>query len=649
MAKKQFDFSGWATAYGIKCSDGRVIINDAFKENDGTTVPLVWMHEHSDVSNVLGHALLEHNEKKGMYAYCSFNNTDSGKHAKELVKNGDVVALSIYANKLVQKGNDVTHGSIREVSLVLSGANPGAYIDNVIVHGELSTEEATIFSGKDELVVVIHSEPNQEPPVPEPNQEPPVPEPNQEPPVPEPNQEPPVPEPNPNNAIKHSEGEETIQEIFDTFNEKQKNLVYIMLGLVTDEVQHSESEDSKKIESAETNKKSEGSKETLKDVYDTLSDKQRTVLHIMIAEALDNESNKEENNNIMKQNAFENENENGTVTELSHSDMVAIMADAKKSGSLKDAVESACLKHGITDISVLFPDAKALSGMPKVVDVNTDWVSVVMDGVKHSPFSRVKSSYFDLTQEEARARGYVKGNKKAEEVIAAFKRTTDPQTLYKLQKFDRDDMLDITDFDVVSWIKVEMKDKLKAEIARAVLFGDGRSSASQDKVDPLHIRPVVSDSATYTVKVDVAGTTASEIGENLIENAVVGQLEYRGSGNITMFIRDDIFTRQLLLKDTNKHRLYKSAAELATAMNVNRVVKVPASVMGSVYALALDLSDYNIGADKGGAVTMFEDFDIDYNKQAYLVETRCSGANVTPYSALVFSAPASPSGDSSAQ
>ena len=633
MNKKIYDFSGWATVHGVKCSDGRIIQKDAFKENDGKIVPLVWNHDHNEASNVLGHALLE-TKDKGVYAYCSFNDTDTGKHAKELVKHGDICALSIYANKLIQKGPDVTHGMIREVSLVLAGANPGAYIDNVMTHGAVSDEEAHIFNSEEEIEIMIQAESEEETPVEN------KPDENQNVEIEKKVETEPIPTDKTlefTKEVQHSESEETIQMVFDTLSEKQKNVVYIMLGRLFEE------EGSVPEQVAEVQHK-DGESETLQDVFDTLSEKQKRIVFVMIAEALNQKSNKEDKKEVMKQNAFEKQ-EVQEVT-LTHSDLVAVIGEAKKGSSLRDTLNDACLSHGITNMDFLFPDAKAVPGFPKVVDENNDWVSVVMAGIKHTPFSRIKSTYFDITGEDARALGYAKGDKKVEEVIVAAKRTTDPQTIYKLQKFDRDDVVDVTDFDVVSWIKAEMRGKLEAELARAILFGDGRSAVHQNKIDPLHIRPVLGDSEVYSIHVGVSGVTAAEIGEALIDQMVVAQLDYKGSGSITAFIRNDIVTRMLLLKDLNKHRLYKSVAELATAMNVTRIVKVPASVMGSCYAVALDLSDYNVGADKGGAVSLFDDFDINYNKMEYLIETRCSGANVTPYSALVF-VPALPGASSS--
>lgn len=635
MTKKDYDFSGWATVHGVKCSDGRIIHKDAFKDNDGKTVPLVWNHDHNEASNVLGHASLE-NKEKGVYAFCSFNDTEQGKHAKELVKHGDICSLSIYANKLVQKGSDVMHGMIREVSLVLAGANPGAYIDNVILHGSVSDEEAHIFNSEEEIEIILHNESSEK--------------------VLQENDKSEIEKDDPakedkkveekkmldEKEIKHkAEGEETVQDIFNSLNEKQKNLVYIILAKVSED--EDESDPKKVVEEvqhAETPAGEAGKEETLQDIFNSLNEKQKTMLYIMISEVLDQKSNKEDNKEIMKQNAFENEKEKKEEEmTLTHSDLLDVIATAKKGSSLRDAFNEACISHGVTNIDLLFPDNKAVPGSPKVVDENNDWVAVVMGGVKHTPFSRIKSTYFDITGEDARALGYVKGEKKVEEVIIAAKRTTDPQTVYKLQKFDRDDIVDVVDFDVIAWIKNEMRAKLEVELARAILFGDGRSAVSHNKIDPLHIRNVLSDSDVYSIPVAVSGTTSEQIAESLIDQMVIGQLNYKGSGNITAFVRDDLVTRMLLLKDLNKHRLYKSIAELATAMNVSRVVKVPASIMGSsCYAIALDLSDYNVGADRGGAVSMFDDFDINYNKMEYLIETRCSGANVTPYSAMVFSA-----------
>ena len=541
MEKTKYDFTGWATVAGVKCSDGRIIHKDAFKENDGTTVPFIWNHDHDKADNVAGHAYLE-NKEKGIYAYVSLNDTAIGKNVKELIKHGDITNLSIYANKLIQKDSEVISGVIREVSAVLAGANPGAFIDNVLIHGELNQDEAVIYNEEEIDKIILHNEE------------------------------------------------------FTPIEKKEVNDKNI------EDIQHKEE-----------------NKETLADIFNTLTEKQKTLVYIMIDEVLDQsqENIQKEDKKLMQNNVFEDKKP-GTqdpTQELTHSDMMAVIATAKKSThSLKEVLTSACLEHGITNLSVLFPEPKLTTPTLKTLDENNDWVDVVMNGVKHTPFSRVRSGFFDITGEEARALGYVKGNKKEEEVIVAVKRSTDPQTVYKLQKFDRDDLVDISDFDVVSWIKVEMRGKLNKELARAFLFGDGRKASDTGKIDPLHIRPVVGDDEVYTIPVEVAGVTAAEVAEQLVDKLVEGQLAYKGTGNLTAFIRDDILTKCLLLKDSMKHRLFTSIEILATAMNVKKIVKVPASIMGSTYAVALDLSDYNIGADKGGAVSLFDDFDINYNK-----------------------------------
>lgn len=572
MAKRNYDFSGWATRNNILCSDGRTIRKDAFKEQDGNTVPLVWNHNHADADNVLGHALLE-NRDEGVYAYCSFNSTEQGKNAKALVEHGDIMSLSIYANKLKQKGGDVIHGAIREVSLVLAGANPGAFIDHIMKHSDSDEIEAVITPGAQSLEIVHHEIDDEE---------------------------------TKEDANMATEETASIEEV--TKNE---------------EISHAE-------------------EKTVRDVFESLTEEQKTVVYALIGQAVEQAKGEQSDVNSeegkMKHNAFENQ-ENGSVetNTLSHSEFEAIMKDARNHGSVKDAF----LAHGITNVEALFPEVQLVTKTPKVVDIESDWVSVVMNGVHHTPFSRIKSTYATLTADEARAKGYVKGEQKVEEVIAAAKRTTTPTTVYKLQKMDRDDVLDITDFDVIAFLKAEMRAKLEQEIARAILFGDGRSTSSDDKINEQNIRPIVSDNAVYTLTHGVAGTDAASIAAAMIDEVVVGMENYQGAGNPVLFVRKDIFTRMLLLKDTNQHRLYNGAKDLANAMMVNRVVPVPASVMGSTYGLAVDLSDYNVGADKGGAVTMFDDFDINYNKQEYLIETRCSGALVTPYSAVVFNAAAS--------
>ena len=569
MAKpEKYDFSGWATRNDIRCSDGRTIRKGAFAEQDGTTVPLVWNHNHVDADNVLGHAILE-NRDQGVYAYCFFNNTKQGNNAKELVTHGDICSLSIFANQLKQNGGDVIHGAIREVSLVLAGANPGAKIENIMAHGDNSEEEAIIYNDSDEI------------------------------------------------NLAHSEEKEKMEE--------------------------------------------ENKEKTVKDVIDSMTEEQRNVMYALIGEAIESTkgedpSNEEENK--MKHNAFENEDQTKKeeTETLSHSEFMEIVSEAKRKGSMKDAflehniTEIPYLAHSITNVGNLFPEAKAVSRVPEVVDRDQTWVGNVMASVKHTPFSRVKSFYANITADEARAKGYVKGAKKVEEVITALKRTTDPQTVYKLQKMDRDDIIDITDFDVVAWLKGEMRGKLDEEIARAILIGDGRSSSSADKVDPLKIRPVYQDDTTYTIKrilTRAAGADDSAFAKAFIKDVVKSRKEYKGSGNPTLYTTEDMLTSMLLIEDTTGRVIYDTIEKLKTALRVRDIVTVP--VMENVgredtpgkkkwnlLGILVNLSDYNVGADKGGSVNMFDDFDINYNKYEYLIETRCSGALVKPYSAITF-------------
>lgn len=576
MAKETFDFSGWATRNDIKCSDGRTIRKDAFKHCDGQTVPLVWNHNHTDADNVLGKALLE-NRKEGVYAYCSFNGTENGKNAKELVKHGDIVSLSIYANQLKQNGGDVIHGAIKEVSLVLAGANPGAKIENVMAHGELDEESATIWNGVTELKFDVDVD---------------------------------------TDAISHADAQE----------------------------EPAKMEDSK-----------EGKEETIADVYNTLTEKQKLVVNALIGAALEEkaENDDQEEDEEMKHNAFEQTNEIETNV-LSHSDLVDVIANAKKTGSLKDSYIAKCnekevdLQHSINNLDVLFPEVKAINNTPVTINDDTNWVAKVMGGVHHTPFSRVKMMAFDITGEEARARGYIKGNKKEEEVIGALRRETSPQTVYKLQKLDRDDIIDVTDFDVVAYIKNEMRGKLDEEIARAILIGDGRSSASKDKINPLHIRPILGDDSTYVVSKQLKRDASADeysFAKQFIKTVIKSRKEYKGKGNPTLFCTEDLLTDMLLIEDRNQRVIYDTMDKLKTALRVVDIVTVPCfdnqtRKVGEqnlkLMAILVNLSDYNIGADKGGAVSMFDDFDINFNKYEYLIETRCSGAMVQPYGAITF-------------
>ena len=558
---EKFDFSGWATKANLKCSDGRTIMKDAFKDNDGKSVPLVWNHQHNDPTNVLGHALLQ-NRDEGVYAYCTFNDSEAGKTGKLLVQHGDVCALSIWANQLKQNLNNVVHGNIREVSLVLAGANPGAFIDSIIMHGEESDEDAIIYTGED--IVLSHSNESEDKKMDE------------------------------TDKNVETNREETVADVFNTLSEKQKNVVYAIIGQALEEGEESDNEES------------EGGNEMKHNVFDQTEEKKNDV--------------------------------------LSHDAMNAIISDGKRFGSLKESFLAHADEYGIKQIDYLFPEAESLNNPPEFIKRETDWVSKVMNGVHRTPFSRIKSSFADITADEARAKGYIKGNLKKEEVFTLLKRSTTPTTIYKKQKLDRDDIIDITDFDVVAWLKSEMRMMLNEEIARAILIGDGRLSSSDDKINEQNIRPIASDAELYSVRVPVnvsASATTDDKAKAMIRAAVKARKEYKGSGNPTFFTTEDWLTDALLLEDTMGHRLYKNESDVAAAMRVSNIVTVP--VMegakgpngGDLIGIIVNLNDYNVGADKGGAINMFDDFDIDYNQQKYLIETRCSGALTKPYSALV--------------
>lgn len=593
---RTYDFSGWATKNNVLCSDGRTIRENAFRDNDGKTVPLVWNHQHNDAYNVLGHAELE-NRKEGVYAYCTFNKTESGNVGRELVQNGDVNALSIYANGLRQIGNDVVHGAIREVSLVLGGANPQALIETVISHSDGLDEEAMI-SFIDDGISLYHSDEDIDQ------------EPASEPEVEETDTEEEVSEVLENETISHaSEDDETIQDVVDSMNEKQKNVMYYLIGEAVNQAQ----EDDEEIE--------------------------QSGLYY------------EEGDDVMYHNAFEGE-ETRSEGVLSHSDMQEILNDAKKGGMLSDAfvahgVDIDNLQYiahaddyGIKEIETLFPEYKSLNNPPDWIKRDTGWVSLVMNGVHKTPFSRIKSMFADLREDEARALGYMKGKLKKEEVFSLLKRTTDPQTVYKKQKLDRDDVIDITDFDVIAWIKGEMRMMLEEEIARAILVGDGRLSSSDDKIQEDHIRPIWKDEALYNTKVEVTGSNADERAKNFVKMAVKSRKDYKGSGNPTLFTTEDLLADLLLLEDNNGRRLYETEASLQSALRVSRIVTVPVmegvkdDTDGTLLGIIVNLADYNVGADQGGAVSLFDGFDIDYNQMKYLIETRCSGALIKPFSAI---------------
>ena len=580
----EYDFSGWATKANLKCSDGRTIMKDAFKENDGKQVPLVWNHQHNDPDNVLGHALLE-NRDEGVYAYCKFNESESGKTAKLLVQHGDVNALSIYANQLKQNMNNVLHGNIREVSLVLAGANPGASIDSIIMHGEESDEEVIIYTGEE--LELTHA----------------------------------------GCSTKKNDNKEP--------DKKEP------------EKKESDKDESDKKEDDKTDEKKSDDEKTIGDVINSFTEEQKTVMYALIGKALEENDNKKDSeggNENMKHNVFDQDEKKENV--LSHSDMETIISDAKRYGSLKESFLAHAQNYGIANIDYLFPEVKSINTPPEFIKREMGWVQKVMSGVHHTPFSRIKSMFADITEDDARARGYIKGKLKKEEVFSLLKRTTTPTTIYKKQKLDRDDIVDITDFDVVAWLKSEMRMMLDEEIARAILVGDGRLSSSDDKINEQNIRPIWTDADLYTIKSVInvsAGATSAELAEEFIDQSVRAMKNYKGSGSPVCFTTDYMITECLLLKDANGRRIYKDVNEIATAMRVSSIVSVPVmegltrtsgSDTFTLKAIIVNLNDYNVGADKGGAINMFDDFDIDYNQQKYLIETRCSGALIKPYSAI---------------
>lgn len=620
------DFCGWATWNDVECADGRIIRKDAFKHNDGMTVPLVWNHDHVDPSRVVGHALLE-NRDEGVYMYGSFNNTELGNLAKEYVRHGDITSLSIYANQLKQQGPNVMHGNIREVSLVLAGANPGAFIENVMIHGEESGEEARIYSGVEGLEL-YHAVDGVE------------------------NAKGDNKMAEDTKKAASNEQEETIAEIFETLNEKQKKAVYVIVGQAVEEAKAEAS--GKEVKHADSE---EDGDETVADVFDTLNEKQKQAVYAIIGSAVehgedfdddedeeDEEDESEGGDESMKHNVFENDKMNEENV-LSHSEMEAIFKDAPRHGSLKQSV----LAHGITDIGEMFPDHKTLNNEPDFIKREDTWVTEVLNGVHHTPFARIKSIHADITAEEARAKGYTKGNLKVEEVFKMLKRTTNPTTIYKKQKIDRDDMLDIRDFDFIGWLKKEIKIMFDEERARAFLLGDGRDITTNpnDKIDEECIRPIWTDDDLYTVKhaVVVKSTaTAEEKAKALIRNCIKSRKSYKGSGNPIMFMSEDQITDCLLIEDTNGRVIYDSLEKLAAAMRVRKIVSVPVmdglkrtdknSVVHHLAGIYVNLNDYNVGTDKGGNMTLFDDFDLDYNKMIYLMEGRCSGALTKPYSAV---------------
>ena len=604
-----YDFCGWASKNDLLCSDGRTIRRGAFASDDGKKVPMVYQHQHTSIDNVLGHAILE-NRDEGMYAYCYLNESDTGKMAKELVRHGDICAMSIYANKLKQIGNDVVHGEIKEVSLVLAAANPGAAIESVVLeHSDGSTEEeAIIYSGEDtQYKILSHAE-----------------------------------------SSTQTSSDKTVNDILNNMSEAKKNVLYYMLAKVseTDE----EAEDDDVIEDSDIRHADVSGGRTIQDIFDTFTSDEKKVAFFLIGQAIKasgsmeqsdipNIDDESEENDTMKHNVFENNQINNDETVLSHAEIEEIFRDTKQYGTLKNSA----LAHGVTNIEYLFPDAETVTPTPELIKRNDDWVSKVMGAVHRTPFSRIKSTAANLTEDEARAKGYIKGRLKKDEVFSLLKRTTEPTTIYKKQKLDRDDVVDITDFDVVAWIKSEMRMMLNEEIARAILIGDGRLTSSDDKIPEDHIRPVAFDSELYTVPIEVtvaAQATDDDKAKAIIRSIIKGRKEYKGSGNPVMYTTEDTLTDMLLMEDKMGRVVYDSVTKLATALRVSEIVTVPVmeglkdSEGNAVIAVIVNLADYNVGADRGGEVNMFDDFDIDYNAMKYLIETRCSGALTKPYSAL---------------
>lgn len=582
-----YDCSGWATKANTRCYDGLTIAPDAFKECDGKTVPMVYNHDHSSVDNVIGHCLLK-NRPQGVYCYAKFNDTDTGRTAKACVENGDLNAFSIYANGLQKVGKTVKHGFIREVSLVLAGCNPGALIDEVVKHSaDEDYDEGEAFIYNDEGLSLTHGL---------------------------------DPEGNPLEELTHSadDGNDTKQEDAGMADEEKNG-------------------------------------KTLKEVYNSMTDEQKECCHALVGlvmEAADSEDGEDdgEEDTTVKQNVFDRDT---TETVLKHSigDINAVIKGAKSSGTMKAAFENsditgeelAYLSHGIDNVEWLFPDDKVLDNPPRIIDKDQTWVGKVMSAVHHIPFSRFKSMFADLTEEDARAKGYIKGNFKKEQVFGLLRRSTSPTTVYKKQKMDRDDVIDITSFDVIAWLKSEMRLKLNEEIARAILIGDGRPAASEDKVDENCIRPVFNDADLFTIKVQVSTTGLTAVEDKYkaaIKSILRSRKEYKGAGTPTLFTTEDALTEMLLLEDGIGHALYADEAALARKLRVSNIVTVPqmegmkGAKGGDLFGIIVNLSDYTVGADKGGAVSMFDDFDIDFNAMKYMIETRCSGALTTPYSAI---------------
>lgn len=569
MDTSNYDFAGWATRNNVKCSDGRVILQNAFQDNNGAIVPLVWNHQHDNPDCVLGQALLE-NRPEGVYAYCRFNGTESGNTAKELVEHGDVSSLSIFANQLKEQGSNVLHGNIREVSLVLAGANPKAYIEDVFAHSDDEEEDGILIYMGEPLTSLSHSDTQTESAEKQPDD---------------------------------TKDDETVGDVFNSLTEKQKKVFYFMLAKAMNE----EKADGEDDENKDTN-------------------------------------NKEEN--TVKHNVFDQTTDKTNGGTLSHDAMNAIIKDTKRFGTMKESYLQHADEYGIENIEYLFPEANNLNETPEFIKRDTGWVSKVMSGVHHSPFSRIKSMFANITEDQARAKGYIKGNLKKDEVFSLLKRTTTPTTVYKKQKIDKDDWDDITDFNVVSWLKTEMRMMLDEELARAYLLGDGRLASDDDKINEQNIRPVAKDEALFTIQKAVSVTsnaTDDDKAKAFIKAVIRSRKEYKGSGNPTLYTTEDMLTTCLLLTDTTGRDIYEDVNQLCKKLRVKEIVTVPvmegvkAKDGNDMLAILVNMNDYNVGADKGGSVNMFDDFDIDYNQQKFLMETRCSGALTKPYSAIVYS------------
>ena len=602
MKKTKFDFSGYATKNGLKCTDGRIILKDAFKHQDGSTVPLVWQHLHNDPSNILGHAILE-NRQDGVYCYGVFNNTPSAQEAKELVAHGDISSLSIYANQLQEQSKKVMHGAIREVSLVLSGANPGATIDNI----SFAHSDGTLDEDDSEVIIRMGL------------------------------------------SLEHAEDsseERTIGDVFDSMNEEQKNVVYAMITQAL-------SED---VEVSHADKTKDNSEKTVADIFEAMTEEQKNVVYYMIGAAIEQQeledketeekikhSNYVEGETIMKNNVFDQTTSAASSNVLSHDQLTEIVNDAKRFGSLKESFIAHVEDYGFDPVDVLFPDAKDVNpNGPVTIQRDQTWVDDVLKSTNHTPIARIRTRFADITADEARARGYVTGSLKKEEVISLMKRVTTPTTIYKKQKLDRDDMVDITDFDVVVWLKKEMRSMLNEEIARSVLISDGRNIGDEDKINEQNIRPIAMDDAS--VFIHRKAVAYAETTDNIIDEFIRARKNYKGSGVPALYIGTDLLTEMLLLKDEFGHRLYKTVDELASVLRVSRIVEVEpmntaVRMVGenahTILGIVVNLKDYTIGADRGGDIAMFDDFDIDYNQYKYLIETRISGALTMPKSAIV--------------